>query len=131
MNTFLLILRRISLGGFIFLVVSLILKGTIPYDSIGLFLIASPFLYLLFMLFTWLKAKHTTKRLSEETGVDIPSNGYFKTLARGLAIDVSSPIGDIICLFTDKNRSMKTKIVTLVITLLIVLAYLILWLGIK
>ncbi len=123
MNVFLSILRRISLGGFIILILSLVLKGGIPKGYLGWFLLLSPVLYLLFMFFTWLSAKHTTEDIEEMLGVDLESNNYGVTLARGLGIDLISPIGVIVGLFKDSS----TKVVMFVSTYIIILAYVVIW----
>ena len=75
-------------------------------------------LYLLFMFFTWLKAKHFTQSMSDELGVDIPTNNYFIFLFRGLFLDLVAPIRVIIDLF----RKKKHKIINLIITFVAVIA---------
>ena len=123
MNLILNILRRITLGGTVLLILSLVLKGGLPSGDLGIFFLICPLLYLLFVFFTWLSAKHSTAHISELTGMDIPSNNYFVTLFRGLAIDIVSPIGTIIDLFKDSS----TKIVALITTYIIILAYAVIW----
>ncbi|MCR5383794.1 MAG: hypothetical protein K6E72_04020 [Saccharofermentans sp.] len=102
MNALLAGLRRFSLGG---IILSLLQK------NFGFAIIALA-LYLLFMFFTWLKAKHFTESISEGLGVEIPTNNYLIYLIRGLLIDLVSPIGVIIGLF--KNQ--KNKVLMLILT---------------
>ena len=108
MNALLAGFRRFALGG---IILSLLQK------NIGLALIALA-LYLLLMFFTWLKAKHSADSISEELGVNIPSNSYLKTLFRGLLIDLVSPIGVIIGLF----KKQKNKVIMLILTYVAFLA---------
>ena len=75
-------------------------------------------LYLLFMLFTWLKANHITQSVSEELGVEIPTNNYLIFLIRGLFLDLVAPISVIIDLF----RKKKFKILNFIITFVAVFA---------
>ena len=72
MNAILAGLREFALYGLIW---SLLGKNI-------LFAIIAIGLYLLFMLFTWLKAKRFTESMSDELGVDIPTNNYFIYLFR-------------------------------------------------
>lgn len=123
MNVFLSTLRRIALGGIVVLILSLVLKGELASGYFSLFLICSPLLYLLFVFFTWLKARHSTRSISKEMGIDIPSNNYIVTLLRGLFIDITSPIGTIIQLF----GKMSTRVISFVITYVIVAAYVCVW----
>ena len=124
MNVFFFLLRRIALGGTVLLILSFVLKGGLPTEpNIRYALIVSPVLYLVFVLFTYLKVKHSTGRISEEVGVDISYNNYFVTLFRSFFIDLFSPIGVIIGLFGD----METKVQMFFITYLVVLASVGVW----
>ena len=123
MNVFLAALRRIALGGIVVMILSLVLKGELASGYLSLFLICSPLLYLLFAFFTWLKAKRSTKAISKQTGMDIPSNNYLVTLFRGLVIDVISPITTIVQLF----GKMGTKVIMFVVTYVIIAIYVCVW----
>lgn len=108
MNAILAGLREFALYGLIW---SLLGKNI-------LFAIIAIGLYLLFMLFTWLKAKHFTQSMSDELGVEIPTNNYFIYLLRGLFLDLVAPIRVIINLFRKKEH----KILDLIITFIAVIA---------
>ena len=123
MNVFLAILRRIALGGIVLLVLSLVLKGSLPAGKLGYFCIACPFVYLILQFFSWLSAKHITDEISDELGIDIESNNYFVTLLRGLIIDIFSPLIVIFTLFKDTS----VKWVMFIATYAIILAYVGIW----
>lgn len=118
MNVFLATLRRIALGGTVLLILSLALKGALPSGYWEIILLVSPLLYLVFMFFTWLKIKRSTKAISEQVGTSIPTKGYFGSLLRALFIDITSPIGVIIDLF----RKSSAKVPMFIVTYLIIAA---------
>ncbi len=122
MNALLGFLREIALGGVVVLVLYIVLKGEIP-SGYALALFASPVLYLLFVFFTYLKAKSFTEKFNDQYGVEIPSNGYGKTLLRSFPIDIFSPIGSIIGLFKDQSN----KVLVFILTYVVVAGYVALW----
>ena len=113
MNVFLAILRRIALGGIVLLVLSLVLKGSLPAGKLGYFCIACPFVYLILQFFSWLSAKHITDEISDELGIDIESNNYY----------IFSPLIVIFTLFKDTS----VKWVMFIATYAIILAYVGIW----
>ena len=82
------------------------------------FSIIAVVIYLLFMLFTWLKAKHFTQTMSDELGTEIPTKNFFVYMICGLFIDLLAPIRVIIDLF----RKKKYRIINLIITFVAVIA---------
>ena len=118
MNFFLATLRHIALGGIIASIVTLL-----P----GFLIIWIP-LYLIFMFFSYLSAKNTADKLSEELGVDIPHNNYFKTLIRGIGIDLLSPISAITGLFKDGSYKVANFIITYLIIIFNVAVIVFVWL---
>lgn len=124
MNLFVMVLRRIAFGGMVILILSLVLRGGLPENhTISIFLIVSPLLYLLFSFFSWMSAKKMTEEFSVMLDEDIPSNNYLVTVIRGLVIDLVSPIGVIVNLFSGKGSG----VAGLVFTYAIIVAYVCLW----
>ncbi len=123
MNLFLGSFRKTSLGGIVLLVLTLVLKGTLPDAPWNWILLATPLIYLLFMFFTWLSARNSAKAISDQVGVDIPAKSFFATLARGFFLDITSPIGDIIRLF----GKISTRFVSCVITYVIIAVCVCVW----
>lgn len=118
MNIFLMMLRRMALAGIVASIITL-LPG---------FLILFVPLYLLFMLFTWLQAKHNTDVMSDKFGVEIPYNNYFKTLIRGLGIDIISPITSVVGLFKDAPSKVANFAITYVILIANAILVIFIWL---
>lgn len=123
MNAILAVLRRVSLGAIVILILSAVLKGALPGGTIRLCLLASPLLYLMFTFLTWQKDKQTGGYITDEIKVDIPTHGFFTTLIKYLAIDVVSPVGVIVNLLRDT----EAKVFMLVATYAIILAYAAVW----
>ncbi len=123
MNLLIGFLRKIALGATIVLILHIVIKGEMPKGYIAIILFASPVLYLFFMFLSYLKAKSFTKKFSGEYGVDIPSNGYGKTLLRGFVNDIFSPIGSIVGLFKDQGN----KILVFITTYIVIAGYIALW----
>ena len=123
MNLFLGSFRRLALGGVVLLALSLAIKGGLPDVPWNWILLASPLAYLLFMFFTWLSAKSSTKVISDQVGVDIPTKSFFATLARGLFIDITSPIGSVVRLF----GNISTRFASCIITYVIIAACVCIW----
>lgn len=123
MALFLATLRRISLGGIIVLIISLFLRKPIPQKQFYILLAGLIIAYLFFMFITWIRTRKSVDEFSEQYGMDIPKNGFVKTLFRGIVLDVLSPIVAIVDMF----RQRENKVLNLFTTYIIVLGYLAIW----
>ncbi len=123
MTGFLGIMRRFSLGGVIVLILSIVLRGGVPSGYWGIFLMATPILYLLFSVFSWINVNHTVHRVSSKLDVDLPSQNFISYFFRALILDLFSPILLIIQLFGD----LKWRFVVFIFSYIVYAFYVYLW----
>ena len=124
MNTFLGILRQLSLGGIVLSVLSLCLGSSFSVQVSIIAVVVFCLLYLLFVLFTWLKINRTIGAVSRQYNQDIPKKNYFSVLIRGLGLDIISPITVIIDLISKKKSN---RWILFVSTYIIIVLCVVLW----
>lgn len=123
MFAFLGIIRRIHLGWFIVLLLSLILKHKAPVWFVVICLLVSIPFYSLLVLFTHLYCKtHLNSFLEEGLAgslMDTSSESYFSTLLFCFLLDLLSPI---MC-FTSYFGGFKGRLISIITTYVTILFY--------
>lgn len=123
MNLFLATIRKIAIGGIIILILSLILKHSLPSGKLGVYVLVCIPVYLLFAFFTWLNGKIAVSNFADEYQVDLPDPNFLVTFFKGILFDVFSPVTTIFALFGD----LSTKFIIFISTYIILGAYVLVW----